>query len=77
MIYRIRILSRPISEFNDAGAILPTYLAEVAVKYIERTIITVCIHIMNEVLHLHLDIVAEVVLAAFKSFVPVRLQEVR
>ena len=50
-----------------------TYLTEAAVEYVERAVVRGGAHVLDVVLHLHLDAVAVVVFAALELLVAVLL----
>lgn len=46
-------------------------LSETAVEYVQRTVVRRGLHVINVILHLHLDAVSFVVLPAFEFLIPI------
>jgi len=51
--------------------IIITYITKTTIKYIQRTIIFIIVHVMNKIFHFHLYTISLIVLSTFKSLVTV------
>jgi hypothetical protein len=48
-----------------------TYITKTTVKYIQRTIVFIIVHVMNKIFHFHLYTISLIVLSTFKSLVTI------
>lgn len=67
----------PIEALLVASTEIRAYLAVSAIENVERTVVLSRSHVVNVILHLHLDAVAFVVLAAFELLVSILLRQAR